>query len=78
MGFMGMLVPEVYGGAELDYLSYAIAMEEITVGCASTSVIMSVNNSLVCSPILNFGSEDQKNKYLPLLAQGTKRLFRAF
>lgn len=72
MGFMGMMVPEEYGGAGLDTLSYAIAMEEISTGCASTGVIMSVNNSLACSPILAFGTEEQKKKYLPDMATGKK------
>lgn len=72
MGFMGMMVPDQYGGAGLDTLSYVIAMEEISAGCASTGVIMSVNNSLVCSPIEKFGNEAQKKKYLTPLAQGKK------
>ncbi len=73
MGFMGMMVPEQYGGAGLDALSYAIAMEVVSAACASTGVIMSVNNSLVCAPLLDFGSEEQKKKFLTPLAQG-KRL----
>src|SRR6516164_2492632 len=64
MGFMGMMVPEQYGGAGMDSMSYIIALEEICSGCASTGVIMSVNNSLVCAPILMFGSEEQKKKFL--------------
>lgn len=72
MGFMGMMVPENYGGAGLDALSYSIAMEEISAGCASTGVIMSVNNSLVCAPLLAFANEEQKKKYLLPLAQGKK------
>ncbi len=72
MGFMGMYVPEEYGGAGLDTLSYILALEEVCAGCASTGVIMSVNNSLVCSPLLKFGSEEQKKKYLVPLAQGKK------
>lgn len=70
MGFMGMMVPEQYGGAGMDTLSYVLAMEEISAGCASTGVIMSVNNSLVCSPLLSYGNEEQKKKYLTPLAQG--------
>ena len=73
LGFLGMAVPEQWGGAGLDNLSYAIAMEEISRGCASTGVIMSVNNSLVCDPIGKFGNDAQKKKYLTPLAQG-KRL----
>jgi butyryl-CoA dehydrogenase len=70
LGFMGMMVPEEYGGAEMDAVSYAIAVEEISRGDASVGVTMSVNNSLVCQPILDFGSEDLKKKYLPALAEG--------
>ncbi len=73
LGFLGMAVPEQWGGAGLDNLSYAIAMEEISRGCASTGVIMSVNNSLVCDPIGKFGNDAQKKKFLVPLAQG-KRL----
>ena len=58
LGFLGMAVPEQYGGAGLDTVSYALAMEEISRACASTGVIMSVNNSLVCDPILKFGTEE--------------------
>lgn len=72
MGFMGMMVPEEFGGAGLDTLSYVIALEEISAGCASTGVIMSVNNSLVCAPLMNFGSAEQKKKYLTPLAKGEK------
>lgn len=72
LGFMGMMVPEQYGGAGLDTLSYVIAMEEISRVDASCGVIMSVNNSLVCYGINKFGSEEQKQKYLIPLAQGKK------
>lgn len=72
MGFMGMTVPDVYGGAGFDSLSYVIAMEEISAGCASTGVIMSVNNSLVCAPLLAFANEEQKRRYLVPLAKGEK------
>ncbi|RMG58672.1 MAG: acyl-CoA dehydrogenase [Deltaproteobacteria bacterium] len=72
LGLMGMAVPEEYGGPGLDYISYAIAMEEISRACAGTAVIMSVNNSLVCEPLLKFGNEEQKKKYLTPLAQGEK------
>jgi butyryl-CoA dehydrogenase len=72
LGFMGVAVPEEYGGAGMDNVCYAIAMEEISRGCASTGVIMSVNNSLVCDPILKFGSEEVKREYLPPLASGKK------
>jgi butyryl-CoA dehydrogenase len=70
LGLMGVAVPEEYGGAGMDNICYAIAMEEISRACASTSVIMSVNNSLACDPILSFGSEEQKRKYLVPLASG--------
>ena len=72
LGFMGMMVPEEYGGSGLDCVSYVIALEELCAACASTGIIMSVNNSLVCSPILAFGSEKQKQAYLPDLASGKK------
>lgn len=72
MGFMGMFIPEEYGGAGLDILSYVVALEEICYADASVGVIMSVNNSLASSPILYFGNEDQKKKYLPLLASCEK------
>jgi len=72
MGFMGMFVPEEYGGVGLDILSYVVALEEVCYADAGVGVIMSVNNSLVCWPILGFGSEEQKQKYLPLLASGEK------
>lgn len=72
MGLMGMMVPEEYGGAGMDSVSYAMCMEEISAACASTAVIMSVNNSLVCAPLLEFGSEEQKKKFLTPLARGEK------
>jgi len=72
LGLMGVYVPFKYGGSEMDVVSYAIAMEEISRGCASTGVIMSVNNSLVCDPLLNFANEEQKMKYLKPLASGQK------
>ena len=70
LGFLGIAVDEKWGGAGLDNLSYAIAMEEISAGCASAGVIMSVNNSLVCDPISKFGNDDQKRKFLKPLAEG--------
>ncbi len=70
LGFMGMMVPVEYGGSGLDTISYVLAMEEIAAGCASTAVVMSVNNSLVCDPLTKFGSEGQKKKYLMPLAKG--------
>ncbi len=70
LGLMGVAVPEEYGGAGMDNICYVIAMEEIARACASTSVILSVNNSLACDPILKFGSEEQKRRTLPPLASG--------
>jgi butyryl-CoA dehydrogenase len=70
LGFLGIAVPEQYGGAGLDNVAYALAMEEVSRACASTGVIMSVNNSLVCDPILRFGTEAQKQQWLVPLAQG--------
>ena len=72
MGLMGMMVPEQWGGAGMDTVSYAMCMEEIAAECASTAVIMSVNNSLVCAPILAYGNDEQKRKYLTPLAKGEK------
>ncbi len=72
LGFMGMMISTNYGGSGLDAISYVLAMEEISKVDASTSVCMSVNNSLVCFGIEAFGSEEQKKKYLTPLAQGKK------
>lgn len=72
LGFMGMMVSPDYGGAGMDTLSYVLAMEEISKVDASTSVSMSVNNSLVCWGLETFGNEEQKKKYLTPLAQGRK------
>jgi len=71
-GFMGMIVPEQYGGSGLDFLSYVLALEEICKGCASTGSIMSVNNSLVCAPLKTYGNENQKSSFLYDLASGNK------
>lgn len=70
LGFMGMMVDPKYNGAGLDSISYVLAMEEISKVDASASVVMSVNNSLVCWGIETFGSEEQKEKYLKPLATG--------
>ena len=72
LGFMGMMVDPKYGGSGLDTVSYVLAMEEISKVDASVSVCMSVNNSLVCWGLETFGTEEQKQKYLTPLAQGTK------
>ncbi|MBG38356.1 MAG: acyl-CoA dehydrogenase [Cryomorphaceae bacterium] len=72
LGFMGMMVSPEYGGSGMDTLSYVLAMEEISKVDASTSVCMSVNNSLVCWGIEKYGTEAQKQKYLIPLASGQK------
>jgi alkylation response protein AidB-like acyl-CoA dehydrogenase len=70
LGFMGMMVSPKYGGAGMDAISYVLAMEEISKVDASCSVVMSVNNSLVCWGLETFGNEEQKEKYLKPLANG--------
>lgn len=72
LGFMGMMVDPKYGGSGMDTLSYVLAMEEISKVDASTSVCMSVNNSLVCWGLEKYGTEEQKQKYLVPLAKGEK------
>ncbi|MCH2230714.1 MAG: acyl-CoA dehydrogenase [Crocinitomicaceae bacterium] len=72
LGFLGMMVDPKYGGSGMDTLSYVLAMEEISKVDASTSVCMSVNNSLVCWGLEKFGSEEQKQKFLVPLAKGEK------
>jgi butyryl-CoA dehydrogenase len=72
MGLLGVAVPAEWGGAGMDAVSYAIAMEEISRGCAGTGVIMSVNNSLYCDPVLKFGTEAQKQEFLAPFAAGEK------
>jgi len=72
LGFLGMMVDPKYGGAGMDTVSYVLAMEEISRWDASTSVVMSVNNSLVCYGLNEFGTIEQKEKYLTPLAQGKK------
>ncbi len=69
-GFMGSYVPEEFGGAGMDYTSYSIIVEEISRGCASTGVLVSAHTSLCIWPILNFGTAEQKTKFLPSLASG--------
>jgi butyryl-CoA dehydrogenase len=64
LGMMGITVPSQYGGSEMDTMSYAIAMEEISRGCASAGVIMSVNNSLYGYPVMKYGNHDQKERFL--------------
>jgi butyryl-CoA dehydrogenase len=70
LGLMGVAVPQVLGGAGMDTVSYVLALEEISRACASTGVIMSVQNSLVCDPLLRQGTEEQKRTWLPALAAG--------
>ncbi len=70
LGFMGMLVPEEMGGAGSDHVAYALALEEIAAGDGSTSTIMSVHNSVGCMPVLKFGTEMQKERFLKPMARG--------
>src|SRR5439155_3702743 len=72
LGAFGMVVPERYGGAGLDYLSLAVALEEIAAGDGATSTILSVQNSVVCGPLLAFGTDAQKEQFLKSLASGAK------
>jgi len=72
LNLMGVSVPEKWGGGEMDTISYCIAIEEISRCCASTGVILSVNNSLVCDPLIEFGTDEQKEKWLRPLAEGKK------
>jgi butyryl-CoA dehydrogenase len=72
LGLAGVAVPEEYGGAGMDTVSYCLVIEEISRVCASSGVILSVNNSLVCDPILAFGNEDHKQRFLAPLARGEK------
>jgi len=70
LGLMGVEVPDQWGGAGMDALCYAITVEEISAACASTGVIMSAHNSLCVAPIMKFGTDEQKKKYLTPLAKG--------
>jgi len=72
LGLMAIAVPEKMGGAGLDYLAYAIAMEEVSRGCASAGVIMSVHNSLFLGPILKFGTDKQKESFIPPFITGER------
>ncbi|MBI3625606.1 MAG: acyl-CoA dehydrogenase [Candidatus Rokubacteria bacterium] len=72
LGFLGIAVPEAYGGAGADPVAYVLALEEIAKVCASHAVIMSVNNSLYCDPVLKYGTEDQRRKFLTPFASGQK------
>jgi len=72
LGLLGIIIPTEYGGAGLDTISYATVVEEISRKCASTGVVTSVHNSLTAWPIMKYGTEEQKKKYLPILAKGEK------
>lgn len=72
LGFMGLEVPEKYGGSEMDTLAYVLAMTEISKADASHGTIMSINNSLICGALLKYGTEEQKQKYLVPIATGRK------
>jgi len=70
LGFMGMMVPPEYNGSGADTVSYVLALSEVAYSCASTAVVMSVHNSIVCESILRYGTEDQKQRFLKPLATG--------
>jgi butyryl-CoA dehydrogenase len=70
MGLLSVAIPGEWGGAGMDSVSYALAMEEISRGCAGTGVIMSVNNSLYCDPVMKYGTDEQKSRWLPPFARG--------
>jgi len=72
MGLLGCFLPEEYDGAGLDILSYVLVVEEVSKACASSGVLISAHSSLGCSPIYQFGTEEQKKKYLPDMATGRK------
>jgi len=72
LGFMGMTVPPEWGGAGTDYIAYALALEEIAAGDGASSTVMSGHNSVGCMPILNYGTDAQKERYLRPLASGEK------
>lgn len=70
MGLLGMVVPDTWGGSYLDYVAYALAIEEVSAADAATGTLMSVHNSVGCGPLLNHGNDAQKNEWLPRLASG--------
>ena len=70
LGLMGMMVPPEYGGSGADAVSYVVALSEVAYACASTAVVMSVHNSIVCESLVRYGTEDQKKQYLKRLATG--------
>ena len=69
-GYLGAIVPREYGGAGLDYLTYGLVVEEVGRGCSAMRTVISVQTSLVCSSILRWGTEEQKQRYLPKLCSG--------
>src|SRR5436190_6550299 len=69
-GYLGAIVPRDYGGAGLDYLTYALIVEEVGRGCSAMRTVVSVQTSLVCSSIMRWGTEEQKQEYLPKLCSG--------
>jgi len=70
VGLLGMMVPDEWGGSYTDYVAYALAVEEVAAGCAATAALMSVHSSVACGPILNYGSVEQKRRFLADMAQG--------
>ncbi|AEF23426.1 acyl-CoA dehydrogenase family protein [Pseudomonas fulva] len=70
MGLLGMIVPDTWGGSYLDYVAYALAVEEVSAADGATGTLMSVHNSVGCGPLLNYGSDDQKGEWLARLASG--------
>ncbi len=74
LGLLGMPVPEAYGGSEVDAVSMAIAIEELGGGCGSTALAIAAHNGLGCAPIVSFGSEAQKQKFLPPVVSGRGKL----
>src|SRR5580658_9980507 len=72
LGLLGVAIPADHGGAGMDTISYALAMEEVSAACASCGVIMSVNNSLFCDPLYKFGTDEQKKGVLAPVARGQK------
>lgn len=72
LGLLGIIVPEKYGGSGMDHLSYVVAMEELAAGCSSHASVAGLHNSLFGYPLLNFGTEEQKQKFLPPICSGEK------
>jgi alkylation response protein AidB-like acyl-CoA dehydrogenase len=70
LGFLGMLLPEEFGGSHTDHVAYSMALEEIAAGCGALSTVMSVHNSVACMPIFKFGNDEQKRHFLPRMASG--------